>query len=170
MSDPDFVPFQLPAASEVSPLMVEPTDPLNADRIEVNTFDPEKRAEKLAVELPRLWTGTLMRARSGERYPVELKLDRLVPLGVMLDLFGTLTINGKSVPVQGNVDMGSDQLVLLPLGDTLPAGLEAGGNFLGLQMFALSSWVGPRLISRGAVLQLSPVQETAAQPPVRGLW
>ena len=93
-----------------------------------------------------------------------------MPLGVILDLFGTLTINGKSVPVQGNVDMGSDQLVLLPLGDTLPAGLEAGGNFLGLQMFALSSWVGPRLISRGAVLQLSPVQDTAAQPPVRGLW
>ena len=170
MSDPDFVPFQLPAASEVSPLMVEPTDPLNADRIEVNTFDPEKRAEKLAVELPRLWTGTLMRARSGERYPVELKLDRLVPLGVMLDLFGTLTINGKSVPVQGNVDMGSDQLVLLPLGDTLPAGLEAGGNFLGLQMFALSSWVGPRLISRGAVLKLSPAEQANTQPPVRGLW
>ena len=101
MSDPDFVPFQLPAASEVSPLMVEPTDPLNADRIEVNTFDPEKRAEKLAVELPRLWTGTLMRARSGERYPVELKLDRLVSLGVMLDLFGTCLLYTSPSPRDG---------------------------------------------------------------------
>ena len=84
------------------------------------------------------------------------------------DRFGTISIGGKTVPVQGNINMNSDQLTLLLLGDDLPAGLEPGGNFLGLQMFKLSRWVGPRITSRGHVLELDPLIE--AQPPVRGLW
>tara|TARA_E500000178_G_scaffold119585_1_gene119643 strand:- start:1621 stop:2157 length:537 start_codon:yes stop_codon:yes gene_type:complete len=168
MSEPDFVPFQQPAPAAVSPLLVEPVEPFDADRIQVNEFDPTKRARLMAVEMPRQWSGNLRQMRTSQRIPAELTLKRLVPLGEVLDLFGTISIGGKTVPVQGNINMNSDQLTLLLLGDDLPAGLEAGGNFLGLQMFKLSRWVGPRITSRGHVLELDPLIE--AQPPVRGLW
>ena len=168
MSEPDFVPFQQPAPAAVSPLLVEPVEPFDADRIQVNEFDPTKRARLMAVEMPRQWSGNLRQMRTSQRIPAELTLKRLVPLGEVLDLFGTISIGGKTVPVQGNINMNSDQLTLLLLGDDLPAGLEPGGNFLGLQMFKLSRWVGPRITIRGHVLELDPLIE--AQPPVRGLW
>ena len=168
MSELDFVPFQQPASAAVSPLLVEPVEPLDADGIEVNTFDPTKRARQMAVEMPLHWSGSLRKVRSNQKLPAELELKRLVPLGEIVDLFGTITIAGKTVPVQGNINMNSEQLTLLLLGDDLPAGLEPGGNFLGLQMFKLSRWVGPRITSRGHVLQLDPL--TKELPPVRGLW
>ena len=155
----------------VSPLEVEPIDPLDADRIEVRTFDPIKRARKLAVELPRQWQGTLRLAKSAEQLPADLVIDRLIPLEAMVDVFGQLTIAGQTVPVQGNLDAATEQLNLLLLGDDLPADLEPGGNFLGLQMFNISMWVGPRLTSRAALLRLAPVAKYQYQePPVRGLW
>ena len=171
MTEPAFVDFDLPSAAEVSPLDVEPIEPLDAERIEVQTFDPIKRARQLADELPRQWQGTLRVAGSGERLPADLRLDRLVPLEAMVDVFGQLTIAGQTVPVQGNLDAATEQLNLLLLGDYLPADLEPGGNFLGLQMFNISMWVGPRLTSRAALLRLAPVAKYQYQePPVRGLW
>ena len=53
MTEPAFLDFDLPPAAEVSPLDVEPIEPLEADRIEVQTFDPIKRARQLADTLPR---------------------------------------------------------------------------------------------------------------------
>ena len=169
MTEPAFLDFDLPPAAEVSPLDVEPIEPLEADRIEVQTFDPIKRARQLADELPRYWQGTLRVAGSSEQMPADLELDRLVPLEAMVDVFGQLTIAGQTVPVQGNLNAATEQLNLLLLGDDLPADLEPGGNFLGLQMFNISMWVGPRLTSRAALLRLAPVAQYQ-EPPVRGLW
>ena len=139
MTDPALLPVDLPAPAMVSPLEVETIEPLDADRIEVRTFDPIKRARKLALELPRQWQGTLRLAKSTEHLPADLVIDRLVPLEAMLDVFGQLTIAGQTFPVQGNLNAATDQLSLVPLGDDLPAELEPGGNFLGLQMFNIST-------------------------------
>ena len=57
------------------------------------------------------------------------------------------------------------------------AGLEAGGEFQGLESLALNGWIAPRLTNSGGQLVLNPVQlagrntrgVTKAQP-VRGLW
>jgi hypothetical protein len=103
--------------------------------------------------------------------PAELVVTRLVALGQILDLAGSLSLGGKTVPVQANINAESDQLDLLLLGDNLPAGLEPGGGFQGLEMLRLSSWEGPRLTSAGAILELAPATKPAAGvPPVRGLW
>ena len=169
MTEPALLDLDLPPAAEVSPLDVEPIEPLDADRIEVQTFDPIKRARMLADTLPRLWEGRLRLAGSSERLPAALELDRLVPLEAMVDVFGQLTIGGQTVPVQGNLNAATEQLSLLLLGDDLPAGLEPGGHFLGLQMFNISMWVGPRLTSRAALLRLAPASDDL-EPPVRGLW
>jgi len=169
MTDPALLPVDLPAPAMVSPLDVEPIEPLDADRFEVRDFDPIKRARQLALELPRQWQGTLRLAKSTEQLPADLVIDRLVPLEAMVDVFGQLTIAGQSVPVQGNLNAATDQLSLVPLGDDLPAELEPGGNFLGLQMFNISMWIGPRLTSRAALLSLQPIT-SYQEPPVRGLW
>ena len=169
MTEPAFLDFDLPPAAEVSPLDVEPIESLDAGRIEIELFDPVKRARQLADELPRSWQGTLRVAGSSERMPADLELDRLVPLEAMVDVFGQLTIAGQTVPVQGNLNAATEQLNLLLLGDDLPADLEPGGNFLGLQMFNISMWVGPRLTSRAALLRLAPASDDL-EPPVRGLW
>ena len=113
MTEPAFLDFDLPPAAEVSPLDVEPIEPLEADRIEVQTFDPIKRARQLADTLPRQWQGTLRVAGSSERIPADLELDRLVPLEAMVDVFGQLTIAGQTVPVQGNLNAATEQLSLL---------------------------------------------------------
>ena len=169
MTDPALLPVDLPAPAMVSPLDVEPIEPLDADRFEVRDFDPIKRARKLTLELPRQWQGTLRLAKSTEQLPADLVIDRLVPLEAMVDVFGQLTIAGQTVPVQGNLNAATDQLSLVPQGDVLPAELEPGGNFLGLQMFNISMWIGPRLTSRAALLSLQPIT-SYQEPPVRGLW
>ena len=79
MTEPAFLDFDLPPAAEVSPLDVEPIESLDAGRIEIELFDPVKRARQLADELPRSWQGTLRVAGSSERMPADLELDRLVP-------------------------------------------------------------------------------------------
>ena len=40
MTDPALLPVDLPAPAMVSPLDVEPIDPLDADHFEVRDFDP----------------------------------------------------------------------------------------------------------------------------------
>ena len=164
---PAFVPFAKPSAESLAPLMIEPFDPLDGSRIQVDSFDPVARAQLLQQQMPRIWQGFLVRD-GGSRLPASLSIERLVALGSLLDLKGTLNLGGDSVPVEGNINAKSDQLELLLLGDSLPAGLEPGGQFQGLEMLKLSIWEGPRLTSAGAVLQLAPGQATA--PAVRGLW
>jgi len=166
-----FIPFQTPTPGSLGPLNVEPLEPINADRIQVDSFDPEARARLLAEQMPRLWRGALSTPGSINAMPAELVVTRLVALGQMLDLAGSLSVGGKTVPVQANINAESDQLDLLLLGDNLPAGLEPGGGFQGLEMLRLSSWEGPRLTSAGAILELAPASRSAAAaPPVRGLW
>ena len=98
-------------------------------------------------------------------------------LGQMVDLHGELTVGSVAVPVQGNLNAKSDQLDLLVLATNKVAGLEAGGEFQGLESLALNGWIAPRLTNSGGQLVLNPVQVAGRTPrgvtntqPVRGLW
>ncbi len=164
-----FAPFVPPASAGASGI-----DVLNSTAVE--TFDSQGRAVVLARDLPRTWTGTYQPYGGGAPMPVELRLDSLNAMGQMVDVRGQISIGGAAAPVQGNLNAKSDQLDLLLLGDTLPAGLEAGGTVVGLEGFSLSAWQAPRLVSLGGRLQLVPQQGVArpvtppAGPAVRGLW
>lgn len=123
----------------------------------VEQFDPIARAQALAPELPRRWSGTYLAAgTSGASQSVQLELSSVEAVGQMIVLRGTLSIGAVSTPVQGNINAKSDQLDLLILGDASAAGLEAGGEFQGLQTFQLSSWEAPRLTTPGGKLMLNP--------------
>lgn len=166
-----FVPFVPPAAVGATSV-----DGLSNGAVE--TFDSQGRAAVLARDLPRTWSGTYRPYGSTTTMPVELRLDSLNAMGQMVDLRGQISIGGTATPVQGNLNAKSDQLDLLLLGDTLPAGLEAGGTVMGLEGFTLSAWQPPRLVTLGGRLQLVPQQSVAPQqrvaapagPAVRGLW
>lgn len=163
-----FVPFVPPAA-----LGSGSVDGLNVGTVE--TFDSEGRAGLLARDLPRSWSGTYRPYGGASSMPVQLTLDSLTAMGQMVDLRGQLSIGGVSTPVQGNLNAKSDQLDLLLLGDTLPAGMEPGGTVMGLEGFNLSAWQPPRLITLGGRLQLIPQPARApmsapGSPAVRGLW
>jgi hypothetical protein len=160
-----FVPFAPPASGAAE------IDVVGGGAVE--TFDPEGRASLLARELPRTWAGSYRPYGSSQSMPVQLRLDSLNAMGQLVDLRGELSIAGVATPVQGNLNAKSDQLDLLLLGDTLPAGLEVGGNILGLQGLSLSAWQPPRLTSPGGRLQLVPQAApapAAETPSVRGLW
>lgn len=165
-----FVPFTLPPAS--------PLDASFSEVGPVETFDPVGRASLLATQLPRQWRGSYQAFGGGAPTPVELRLDTVTAMGQMIDLRGTLTVGGKSSPVQGNLNAKSDQLELIPLIDNLTLGLEPGGDFLGLQGFSPMGWNAPRLTNPGGRLVLDPVTASAppaARPagqvaPIRGLW
>ncbi|MEB3352207.1 MAG: hypothetical protein VKM01_07770 [Cyanobacteriota bacterium] len=164
------LPSALPPAPAPPPALVEPALGSSAE-----DFDAIARAQLLAASLPRSWRGVYRSFDDGSRLPVELQLEQVTPMGQMLDLRGSMTIGGVVTPVQGNLNAKSDQLDLLTLGDNLPAGLENGGEFLGLQMLALSGWEPPRLTSGGGRLQLvpGPAPRPAggrAGTTVRGLW
>ena len=109
--------------------------------------------------------------------PVTLRLVSVQALGQMVDLHGEMTVGSVVVPVQGNLNAKSDQLDLLVLASNKVAGLEAGGEFQGLEALALNGWIAPRLTNSGGQLVLNPVQlvgRTASgvtkPQPVRGLW
>ena len=158
------------------------TTPLSADAVfqqelaPVETFDTEARAKVLANDLPRQWTGTYRSFQSGATVPVTLQIASLTPMGQMVDLRGQLSVGGVVTPVQGNLNAKSDQLDLLPLGQKLMAGLEAGGDFQGLQGLTLFGWNAPRLTSPGGRMELRPAGLTAkraaalAPGVVRGIW
>lgn len=166
-----FVPFVPPASVGGTGV-----DGMNNGAVE--TFDSQGRAAVLARDLPRIWSGTYRPYGSSTAMPVELRLDSLNAMGQMVDLRGQLSIGGVATPVQGNLNAKSDQLDLLLLGDTLPAGFEAGGTVVGLEGFNLSAWQPPRLVTLGGRLQLIPRQSVPAEqraaapagPAVRGLW
>jgi hypothetical protein len=146
----------------------------------VETFDPVGRAELLARQLPRQWSGTYQSFTAGPPLPVVLKLSSVRAMGAMVDLRGEISIDGVVAPVQGNLNAKSDQLDLIPLGDRIGGGLEPGGQFQGLQGLELSGWNANRLTDQGGQLALQPgsmapaddgsQQAPASSMPVRGLW
>ncbi len=165
-----FVPFTTP---------LEPTSLGTLESVE--TFDPLARAQALAQQMPRLWTGTYQPFGSSP-VAVDLRLASTTAIGQMVDLRGEMTVGSVKVPVQGNLNAKSDQLDLLLLCKCDVAGLEVGGEFQGLQGLQLSGWNGPRLTALGGRLELRPaggIPATAAPapvapgsgaPPIRGLW
>ena len=145
------VPFNPNSAQVQEQLAVIQTDT-------VEQFDPVARAQLLTAELPRRWSGSYQAyGPTGASQAVQLDLSSLTAVGQMVVVRGTMTIGAVSTPVQGNINAKSDQLDLLLLGDTSAAGLEAGGEFQGLQTFELSAWEAPRLTTTGGKLTLNPV-------------
>jgi len=169
-----FVPFQAPTAGSAQRLD-QATD---TEMGPVQTFDPSARAQVIARELPRQWSGTYQAFGGSAPVPVELTFAAVTPVGAMVTLQGEMTIAGQKTPVQGNLNAQSDQLDLIPLAAKLGGGLNAGGRFQGLQGIALSGWSADRLTDMGGRLALAPMgsrplgsaQGIGKAVPVRGLW
>ena len=163
-----FVPSMPPAS------LLSPAGGPALEAVEV--FDAQGRADGLARDLPRTWSGDYRPYGSGGPMPVELRLESLTAIGQVVDLRGRMSIGGVETPVQGNLNAKTDQLDLLLLGDALPPGMEPGGTVMGLQGFSLSGWQPPRLSSLGGRLQLVPralparAASRPGAPSVRGLW
>jgi hypothetical protein len=139
----------------------------------VETFDPVGRARLIAELIPRTWRGSYRAFDGSAPLPVQLELASATPMGQMVDLRGQMRIGDIVTPVQGNLNAKSDQLDLLLLADRLGNGLEAGGQFQGLQGLSLSGWFDNRLTSLGGRLQLSPGSLSPAEGTgglIRGLW
>lgn len=167
-----FVPFTPPGQA---PLQIDQATGTVTNRVQ--TFDPAARAQVLARQIPRQWSGTYQSFSSGGPVPVQLRLSELTAMGQIVDLRGEITIGGVTSPVQGNLSAESDQLDLLVLGDSIGGGLQPGGLFQGLQGLELSGWNALKATDMGGRLALSPVGGAAAAPartggaaPVRGLW
>jgi hypothetical protein len=169
-----FVPFQAPTAGSAQRLD-QATD---TEMGPVQTFDPAARAQVIAMELPRQWSGTYQAFGGSAPVPVQLTFAAVTPVGAMVTLRGEMTIAGQKTPVQGNLNAQSDQLDLIPLAAKLGGGLNAGGRFQGLQGIALSGWNADRLTDMGGRLALEPMgsrpmvspRGAGKAVPVRGLW
>jgi hypothetical protein len=169
-----FVPFQAPTAGSAQRLD-QATD---TEMGPVQTFDPSARAQVIARELPRQWSGTYQAFGGSAPVPVQLTFAAVTPVGAMVTLRGEMTIAGQKTPVQGNLNAQSDQLDLIPLAAKLGGGLNAGGRFQGLQGIALSGWSADRLTDMGGRLALAPMgsrplvapRGAGKAVPVRGLW
>ena len=168
-----FVPFQAPTGS--AQRLDKATD---TDVGPVQTFDPAARAQVIAKELPRQWSGTYQAFGGSAPVPVQLAFTAVTAMGAMVILRGEMTIAGQKTPVQGNLNAQSDQLDLIPLAAKLGGGLNAGGTFQGLQGIALSGWNADRLTDMGGRLALEPMgsrplvssRGAGKAVPVRGLW
>ena len=168
-----FVPFQAPTGS--AQRLDQATD---TEMGPVQTFDPSARAQVIAMELPRQWSGTYQAFGGSAPVPVQLTFAAVTPVGAMVTLRGEMTIAGQKTPVQGNLNAQSDQLDLIPLAAKLGGGLNAGGRFQGLQGIALSGWNADRLTDMGGRLALEPMgsrplvspRGAGKAVPVRGLW
>lgn len=136
--------------------------PLAVGSVGAETFDPEARAQVLATQMARTWSGHYQSFDIGQggpskSVPVELRLASVTPMGQMIDLRGELTLGGVTTPVQGNLNAESDQLDLLMLCQCEVAGLEMGGVFTGLEGLQLFGWQPPRLTNPGGRLDLKPM-------------
>lgn len=140
----------------------------------VESYDPVGRAQLIAERIPRSWRGTYRPFGGNTVLPATLLIQRVTPLGQMVDLRGELSLAGVKSPVQGNINAKSNQLDLLLLGNTLGGVLEPGGEFQGQQGLSLSGWLPDRLTGLGGRLQLNPGPVAApvasSGGTVRGLW
>ena len=159
----------IPLLLAATPLMVDGASTISQPT-QVQTFDPVARAAVMAQQMPRQWSGTYEGFAGGGPYPVQLRLSSVTALGQMVDVRGEMTVGSTKLPVQGNLNANSDQLILLLLGEVPSAGLENGGRFVGLQGLSLSGWVAPRQTNPGGTLVMNPVVSGAKGVPVRGLW
>lgn len=162
-----FLPFTPPAFGTIR------ADDFGAGAVE--TFDPVGRAQLLSREIPREWVGTYQSFETNRTVPAELRLTSVTPLGQMVDLRGSITIDGTTTPLQANLNAESDQLDMLLVCRCNSGSLEMGGAFSGQQGLSLSGWNAPRLTHPGGRLDLRP--RTAYVPPapsmgvpVRGMW
>jgi hypothetical protein len=169
LAPPPFINAVIPLLLAATPLMVEGASPLGQP-MQVQTFDPVARAAVMAQQLPRQWSGSYAGFAGGGSFPVQLRLSSVTAMGQMVDVRGEMTVGGTKLPVQGNLNANSDQLILLLLGEVAPAGLENGGRFVGLQGFSLAGWVAPRQTNPGGTLVMNPVVVSGKLMPVRGLW
>jgi hypothetical protein len=161
-----FVPFKAP---KLSP------DELDGSQagIPVDTFDPIARAQQIVQQLPRRWRGNFRSFSGGGELPAALSIAAASAEGQMVVIRGEMEIGGVSSPIQANLNAKSDQLDLLMLGNRLGAGLEAGGEFQGLEGLSLSGWHASRLTDTGGRLELIPdrsVSSSGKGTPIRGLW
>ena len=159
----------IPLLLAATPLMVQgaagPSQP-----VQVQTFDPVARAAVMAQQIPRQWSGTYEGFAGGGPFPVQLRLSSVTAMGQMVDVRGEMSIGTTTLPVQGNLNANSDQLLLILLGEVPAAGLENGGRFVGLQGFSLAGWQAPRQTNPGGTLVMNPVVSGGKALPVRGLW
>ena len=167
-----FMPFN-PAVNPAAGLTLQPYgDSTGAGE----TFDPVGRAQLLAGDIPREWVGTYQSFDANLALPAELTLTSVTAYGQIVDLRGEITIDGRTTPVQANLNAESDQLDLLILCRCDSGSLEMGGAFSGQQGLSLSGWNAPRLTHPGGRLDLRPrtaYVPPAAPPvgvPVRGMW
>ncbi|QPN71409.1 hypothetical protein [Synechococcus sp. CBW1108] len=141
--------------------------PLAVGSVGAETFDPVARAQLLATQMARTWSGGYQSFGIGQSGPsqsiqAELRLASVTPMGQMIDLRGELTLGGVTTPVQGNLNAESDQLDLVMLCQCEVAGLEMGGVFSGLEGLQLSGWQSPRLTNPGGRLDLKPLGSSPA--------
>ncbi|MEY4358636.1 MAG: hypothetical protein RLZZ631_122 [Cyanobacteriota bacterium] len=163
------LPVQTAAPNQAAADLSTPLSENFGQQAPVQTFDPVLRAADLAVQMPRQWSGTYQPFSATTPVTVQLSLGSATAIGQMVDVRGEITVGSTTLPVQGNYNAKSDQLDLLVLGNVESAGLEDGGEFLGLQGFNLAGWQAPRLTNPGGELVLNPVGSSGA-PAVRGLW
>jgi hypothetical protein len=154
-----FVPFETP----VRPYVHNATTGVDA-------YDPVGRAQLIADRIPRNWRGTYRPFSSPRPLSAYLVLERVTPMGQMVDLRGQLSLDGVVTPVQGNINAKSNQLDLLVLGNSLGAILEPGGEFQGQQGLSLSGWLPDRATGLGGRLQLNPAPSPTPGGVIRGLW
>lgn len=159
------------AFSPFTPPMMSAEPAAESSGTGVEAYDPVGRAQLIAERIPRHWKGTYRSFTSPQAVPAMLVLERVTPLGQMVDLRGQLTLAGLSTPVQGTINAKSNQLDLLILGNSMGAMLEPGGEFQGQQGLSLSGWLPDRATGMGGRLQLNPGSSpTPAGGVVRGLW
>lgn len=174
MPFPAYVPFKAPKPASFGEL----NQATGSQSTAVQTFDTAGRAQVIARELPRFWSGSYQGFASGAAVPVQLKLSGAKAIGQVVELRGDISIEGVSSPVQGTISAESDQLDLLVLGNQLGGGLQPGGSFQGLQGLELSGWNANRLTEMGGRLSLSPAGSGAAPAaskggrpqPIPGMW
>ena len=174
MPFPAYGPFKAPQPDRIEEL----NRATGGQSTSVQTFDTAGRAQVIARELPRVWSGSYQGFASGAAVPVQLKLSGAKAIGQVVELRGDISIEGVSSPVQGTISAESDQLDLLVLGTQLGAGLQPGGSFQGLQGLELSGWNANRLTEMGGRLSLSPAGSGAATAaskggrpqPIPGMW
>ncbi|TGG94800.1 MAG: hypothetical protein ERJ67_01450 [Aphanocapsa feldmannii 277cV] len=155
--------------SEVAPILAADAD-LPGDgnaAIELDLLDPVSQAQRLAASLPPRWQGTYRSFADGQTYPVELRIERALAIGQLVDFSGELTLAGVRSAIQGNLNASTGQLDLLPLAGPLPGGIAPGDVFFGTDLLRISAREGVHLADQGGVLALEPVSE---EPDVRGLW
>ena len=82
MSSPTYVPFKAPKSASFGEL----NQATGSQSTAVLTFDTAGRAQVIARELPRFWSGSYQGFASGAAVPVQLKLSGAKAIGQVVEL------------------------------------------------------------------------------------